>query len=343
MKRLILICAALVLVQAGLVLLTHFSGHSGALKPGQGVLLPLNTAEINELLLEDGAGHRLVLKKEKDRWLLPESGSFPADTVRVQELIERLAGMQRGWPEATTAEAASRFKVASDRFERKLSLRKDGDTLGTVYFGTSPGLRKVYLRVDNDPEIQTLALPQHELEVNVDNWIDTAILHLKSEQLTRAELPGLQLERTQDGLQPADLKADEEEVVKERRDALVKRLSRLTVTAILGSERKPEYGLDVPALRYTVQLDGGVTIEYLFGQPPKAVQGEGSQEPQTLSEQSYVLKVSNQEQLFRVDGWQVEEIKNATRAALVRAKVQKPLAGDLPAPPPPAVPEGEVK
>jgi len=342
MKRLILICAAVVLVQAGLVALTHFNGHSGALKPGQGVLLPLNTAEINELLLEDGAGQHVVLKKEKDRWLLPESGSFPADTVRVQELIERLAGMQRGWPEATTAEAANRFKVASDRFERKLILRKDGNTVGTVYFGTSPGLRKVYLRVDNDPDIQTLALPQHELEVNVDNWIDTAILHLKPEQLTRVELPGLQLERTQDGMQLADLKSDEE-VVKERRDALVKRLTRLTVTAILGPERKPEYGLDDPALRYTVQLDGGVTIDYLFGQPPKAVQGEGSQEPQALPEQSYVLKVSNQEQLFRVDGWQVEEIKNATRAALVRAKAQKPLAGDLPALPSPAVPEGEAK
>lgn len=342
MKRLILICAALVLVQAGLVVLTHFSGQSGALKPSQGVLLTLNSAEINELLLEDGAGHRLVLKKEKDRWLLPEAGSFPADTVRVQELIERLAGMQRGWPEATTAEAANRFKVAPDRFERKLSLRKDGNTLGTVYFGTSPGLRKVYLRVENDPEIQTLALPQHELEVKVDNWIDTAILHFKPEQITRVELPDLQLERTQDGLQPVDLNP-EEEVVKERRDALVKRLTGLTVTAILGSERKPEYGLDNPALRYTVQLDGGVTIDYMFGQQPKAVQGEGNQEPQAPPEQSYVLKVSNQEQLFRADGWQVEEIKNATRASLIRAKAQKTLPGDMPAPPIPAVPEGEAK
>jgi len=343
MKRLILICAALVLVQAGLVALTHFSGQSGAILPVQGVLLPLNAAEINELLLEDGAGRRLVLKKENDRWLLPEAGSFPADKVRVQELIERLAGMQRGWPEATTAEAASRFKVAPDRFERKLSLRKDGTTLGTVYFGTSPGLRKVYLRVDNDPEIQTLGLAQHELEVKVDNWIDTAILHLKPEQITRVELPGLHLERTQDGLQPVDLKADEEEVVKERRDALVKRLTGLTVTALLGSERKPEYGLDDPALRYTVQLDGGVTIDCLFGQPPKAEKAEVNDAPPSMGETSYVLKVSNQEQLFRVDGWQVEEIKNATRAALVRAKAQKPLPGDMPVPPSPAVPEGEAK
>jgi hypothetical protein len=46
-----------------------------------------------------------------------------------------------------------------------------------------------------------------------------------------------------------------------------------------------------------------------------------------MAENASVLKVSNQDQLFRVDGWQMEEIKSATRAALVRTKVQKPADG----------------
>jgi hypothetical protein len=326
MKRLILICAVLVLAQAGLVVLTHFVRHADDTQTGKGPLLKLTASEVNELLLEDGDGRKLRLKKETGKWILPESGSFPADSVRVQGLIERLAGLQRGWPEATTTEAATRFKVAPDRFERKLSLGKDGKSLATVYFGASPGLRKIYLRVDGDVEIQTLALPQHELEVKADNWIDTGLLRLKPEQITRVELPGLQLERTQEGLQPADLKP-EEELVKDRRDLLVKRLAGLTVSALLGGENKPEYGLDNPALRYTVELDGGVTIDYLFRQLPKTEQGEGKEGALPMAENSSVLKVSNQEQLFRVDGWQLEEIKSATRAALVRAKAQKPADG----------------
>jgi len=328
MKRLIVIGAVLLLVQTGLLVATHLAKYADTPRPGKGPLLSLNAAEVNEVLLEDGEGHHLALKKDQDRWRLPEAGSFPADAAKVQGLIERLASMQRGWPEATTAEAATRFKVAPDRYVRKLSLLKDGSALAIVYFGTSPGLRKIYLRGDNDPEIQTLALAPHELEVGADNWIDTTILRLKPEQITRIDLPDLHLERTPDGLQPADLQP-EEEVVKERRDALVKRLAGLTVTALLGSEAKPEYGLDHPALRVTVALDGGGTIDYLFGQPPKAEQADGQEAPPLPTEQSFVLKVSNQEQVFRVDGWQVEEIRRANRASLVRAKAQA--AADKPA------------
>jgi hypothetical protein len=338
MKRLILICAVLVLAQSGLAVLTHFYRQDDQSRADKGPLLAVNAAEVNELRLEDGEGRTLLLKKEKERWMLPESGSFPADTDRVQGLINRLAGMERGWPEATTTEAAGRFKVAADRFERKLTLARDGKPLAGVYFGTSPGLRKIYMRVDGDNEIQSLALPQHELEVSADNWIDTTVLRLKPEQVARVELPGLHLERTPAGLQPTDLKPDEE-VVGERRDLLVKQLTGLTITAILGAETKPEYGLDTPVLRYSVQLEGGTTIDYLFGQPPQPEKAAGTEASQPMAETPFVLKVSNQEQLFRVDGWQVEEIRNATRAALVRAKVQEPAADQVPAASPAPVQE----
>jgi hypothetical protein len=188
-------------------------------------------------------------------------------------------------------------------------------------------LRKVYLRADKDADIQAMPLAPNELELQVDNWIDASVLRLKPEQVTRVDLPNLHLARTQDGLQPADLKP-EEELIKERRDALVKRLTGLSISAILGKESKPEYGLDTPVLRYTVELEGGVKIDYLVGQPPKPEEKatpEAAQPPQP-ADNSYVIKASNQEQLLRVDGWQIEELKNAARASLVRTKAQQPAA-----------------
>jgi len=337
MKRLIWFLLILLLAQIGLVATIRFTDRTGTERTEKGVLLDFKATDINEVLLEDGEGHHLALKKDKDRWFLPEAGLFPADTARVQDLIDRLAGMhmQRGWPEAATAEAAARFKVAPDKYVRKLNLLKDGTAQAIVYFGASPGLRKIYLRADNDPEIQSMSLSQHDLEVRVDSWIDPTVLQLKPERIKRIELPGLRLERGQDGgLQPSDL-APDEEVVGELRDALVNRLAGLMVTGLLGTEARPEYGLHPPGLQYTVELDNGTVVEYLFGQPPKpATPAEKDAAPMPPADPPLVLKVSNQEQLFKVDGWQMDELKNAARSSLVRTKAPISAAPPEPSPAP---------
>jgi hypothetical protein len=329
MKRLIAGCLFLVLVQIGLVAATHLMNRTETAPSGAGLLLAFHAADIDEVLLEDGEGRHLALKKDKGRWLLPEAGSFPADTDRVQSLIDRLAAMERGWPEASTLEAAVRFKVAEDRYVRKLNLLKSGTAQAIVYLGTSPGLRKMYLRAENDPEIHTLALRQHELDVKTDRWIDTGILHLAPERIKRIELPGLLLEQGPDGLQPSDLKPGEE-VIKQRRDSLVKRLAELTITSILGMKAEPEYGLAEPVFRCTVEFDNGAIVEYVFGQSPKTsksaqpAEKDGAGLPPESAARSFVLKVSGQEQLFLVDGWPVDELHNATRSSLVRAKPAQP-------------------
>ena len=322
MKRLIWFFLIVLLVQIGLVATTRFTDRTG--RSEKGSLLAFAAADINEVLLEDGEGHHLALRKDKDRWLLPEAGSFPADSTRVQDLIDRLASMERGWPEAATVEAATRFKVAPDQYVRKLNLLKDGTAQAIFYFGASPGLRKLYFRADNDPEIHSLSLSQHDLEVKADSWIDSRILQFKPEQIKRIELPGLRLERGQDGLQPSDLASDEE-VITERLDALVNRLAGLIVTGLLGTEVKPEYGLHPPVLKCTVELDNGAMVEYLFGQPPKSATPTGKDAPPMVPvDQWLALKVSNQEQLLKVDDWQVDELKNAARSSLVRARTVQP-------------------
>lgn len=323
MKRWMTLGILVLLVQVGLTVATHSVRHADDIKSGKGPLLKLTGAEVNEAVLEDGEGRRLTLRKEQGKWLLPDIGSFPADTAKVQGLIDRLAGLQRGWPEATTVEAAGRFKVAADRFERKLSLRKDGTLLGTVFFGTSAGLRKSYIRVDGDNDIQTLTIAQHELDVKSEVWIDTGILRLKPEKVVRVNLPGLCLERGSDGLQPADITVSEE-VIKDRRDQLVKQLTGLTISGLLGTVEKPEYGLEQPVLRYTVDLDGGTAIDYTFGQERKPGQAGSQEGALPEAEQALVLKVSNQTQLFRLDNWQIEEIRKATRASLVHTREQQP-------------------
>lgn len=337
MKRWIVVCAILVLAQVGLTVWTNLAHRGSGSPTAKGPLLAVQGARIDGLILEDAQGKKLELRKAGDHWILPGSGGFPADFGRVQDLVGKLAALQRTWPEATTTEAATRFRVAPDRFERKLTLLQQGKSMAMVYFGTSPGLRKLYFRVDKDPEIHALAIASQDLETKADNWIDTTVLHLKPEQVVAVHLPGLDLQRTKEGLQPVALH-EGEELIREQRDHLVSRLTGLSISAVLGKEAKPEYGLDNPALQYSVELENSPTITYTFGQPPKksaalpAGTGTGAQQTPLPADNGLVLKVSNQEQLLRVDGWQVDELKKATRATLIRSKAAKtPIPASTPA------------
>ena len=67
MKRWIYVCAIVALAQAGLAVWTNVARHAGETQANKGPLLNLKAAEVNELLLEDGQGRKLTLKKEADR------------------------------------------------------------------------------------------------------------------------------------------------------------------------------------------------------------------------------------------------------------------------------------
>ncbi|WP_448872977.1 DUF4340 domain-containing protein [Desulfobulbus propionicus] len=345
MKRWIIVCSLLVLAQAGLTVWTHWGHRGSGPQSAKGSLLAVQAASINGLVLEDDDGHKLELNRVKEQWVLPGSGNFPADAIRVQELIDKLVNLQRGWPEATTSEAATRFKVAPENFAHRFTLLENGKPLNVVYFGASPGLRRLYLRLDKDPEIHSLAIAAHDLDTKADAWIDTRVLHLKADQVARVHLPGVELEQGKDGLQPVDLQ-EGEELNKDRRDSLVNRLTGLSISALLGKEAKPEYGLGHPALEYGIELKDGTRISYLFGQAPKPVETKGAGTP-PVTDNSFVLKVSTQEQLFRVAGWQVEELKKANRADLVKTRAmaapasqatetKQPAASSGPQPPQPS-------
>lgn len=328
MKRWIVLCAVLVLVQIGLTVATHLNGRGNEVKAAKGPLLSLQGVTIDGLLLEDDKGQQLRVQKIKDRWVLPASDNFPADSTHIEGLLEKLTKLQRGWPEATTAEAASRFKVTENGFVHKMTLLQDDKPASVVYFGTSPGLRKLYLRANKDVEIHSLATTSQELDTKVEHWIDTTALYLKPEHIMRVDLPGLVLKRSKDGLQPEGLQ-EGEEVIKDRLEALLDRLAHLSIINVLGKESKSEYGMSAPALQYTVELEGGTTVTYAFGQPPKpaTVEGKGQDvtnagEPPALANK-VVLKVSTQEQFLQVDGWQVDELKRANRASMIKATTKE--------------------
>ena len=332
MKRLIIACLVVLAVQMGLTVWSHWPKTEEGITASKGPLMHFTPAVINELLIEDGEKHSLVVKKNEERWVIPDQGGCPADAARIQALLERLAALQRGWPEASTTEAATRFQVAAEKFAYRLTLRQDGNEQAKVYLGTSPGLRKLYLRKDGDKEILAMAITPQELDLKTDNWIDTKMLQLDPAKIKRLVLPEVTLVKQGQELLPEGL-GEQEEVVKDQRDNLMKTAAGLTVRGLAGQERKPAFRLDAPLLRYSIELEDGKTVEYTAGRevrPQEKTPADGTAPP---PEPATVVQVSGQQQLFQVDGWQIDALLKANRAGLIRAKTASTPAAQKATPP----------
>lgn len=314
MKKGLFICSVLVVVQLAVTMLVYQRARQEDRTVQTGPLLTMDVAAVQVLELEDRDGRSLVVQKEQGGWLLPALADLPADGPRIQRLLERIGTVQRGWPEATTAEAALRFRVADDQFERKLTLHGKDGTREVWYFGVSPGLRRLYFRVDGDQEIHSLQVLAHELEVLADAWIDASLLHVEADQVERVELPGLTLVRGAAGLQPNDL-SQQEDVIRDRLDTFIGHLTGLTVTGVLGSESKAGFDLDDSFFSYRLVLADDSDRGYTLYRP---VIGEQEEEEAIGADSNPILQVSGYEQLFRVAAWQVEDITGISREDLVR-------------------------
>jgi hypothetical protein len=274
-------------------------------------LLSFDAGAVDRIRIDGDADTHVVLHKQDNQWRLPGLHDFPADQGNVKHLLERLAQLKKGWPLATTAGAAKHFKVAETSFERKLTLSQSEKPLATLYVGTSPGFRKVHVRLPDKDDIYAVEFNTYEVGVKPEDWIDKAILTHPAKDIQRVELPGVTLQQQDDKLEVVGL-AEDEETVKDEAKRLLDRIAGLNIRAVLDSDNTSNHAQDKPELRYTLALKSGATETYVFTKPKDA--------------DYYVLKASPRDESFQVNTWSVDQIKGVTRDKLVRKKAKAPEA-----------------
>ncbi len=321
MQKKIGMLAVLLAVQLVLAVAMSFTGPSLEAHRPDTALLDLDGRTPDRLTLDGPDKQEVVLARKGDGWVLPGTGDFPADKTKVNRLLDELKGLKRGLAVATTEAAQKRFKVSDDAFERRVKLALNDETLATLYFGTSPGMRQVSARTAKDKAVYTTEFGIYDAPVKPEDWEDKSVLKVPSDEigsiilqtltLTR-EAKGPASEAAKDGQLKTAAQAtwgaehlqDGETVNQAKADALVQAVSALTVDSVLGREDKPEYGLEAPALAFSVQRKGGGTIEYRLGKREK--------------EKDYVLKVSTRPEYFRLPDYTGEAlVKAAGREQLV--------------------------
>ncbi|NGZ97651.1 MAG: hypothetical protein CV089_16280 [Nitrospira sp. WS110] len=288
-------------------------------QPGAAPLLAVSRDQINRIVLEGPEHTKVVLVKDEETWLLPELEKFPADSNRVNAMLERVTNPKTGAPIATTAGAKARFKVDDEAFERRITLAENDKTLGTLYLGSSPGLRRSYVRAGGEDAIFSLELAAYEVPVQLADWEDKTILRLPKNDITALEVAGLRLEQSaQPASSPQGKQTDNQphsavsplaweakgleagrhlELKSDAVDKLVRLLADLTFDKVLGREVNREYGLEKPSLTITLTRKTGDTVTYLLGKNPK--------------KEEYTLKVSNRPEYFRLPSYQATALLEA--------------------------------
>ena len=296
-QRWIPVLVALLAVQLLLGLWLWSAGEEAT--PARSKLLAFDHKAVDVIEISDGAGRTLWLNKTAEGWRLPGHFDFPAAAFRVDALLDRLAGLRPGLAVATSAEAAGRFRVAKDGFERRIRLLAGDKVLAELYLGDAAGPRYAYGRAAGETAIHQLAFTAPDADTGAGEWTDKTYLHRDTEGLVRVTVGDIRLERQGDAWKPAGL-AEGEQSDADAAAALVQHLATLNFMAVAGRKEPPPKGK--PLLDAQLVYQDGRQVDFRFIDP-----GQGG-DP--------LLLVSDRDHVLRIGSYAVKPLLEAGREAL---------------------------
>lgn len=262
MKRTQLILAILLTVQIILSAVVFWPRPTTA---GGAALFPdLNVADITALTLENSSG-TLTLRSVDGAWVLPDAGNYPALADTIMPVLEKLTQLNTAQLVARTAVAHQQLQVAADDYALKLTFETAAGAQ-TLYLGTSAGAGATHVRVDGQADVYLAQnLNIWDLSPDAAAWIDTGYVNVPANSITQVTVQNAQgevtLVRDEQALwrlPGADLNQipDQSKI-----SEMLTRLAALTITAPLGTQTVPEYGLEHPTAVITLTTpDNTITL-----------------------------------------------------------------------------------
>ena len=135
-------------------------------------LLSLNADDVDEIVVQ-GDESSVTVTRSETGWQVE---SLPADSAKVDELVNTFADLSAPWPVATSASSAQRFEVADANYQRRIAFRNNSEDNAVVYLGTSPGYQRVHARVDGSDEVYAVSFSNFKAPTKLDDWLDKSLL-----------------------------------------------------------------------------------------------------------------------------------------------------------------------
>jgi hypothetical protein len=258
----------------------------------QTVLLDFDPQKVSRVTIVGEDGEQALLSKSGETWQLPDYHQLPVDAGKLQRMLDSLASTRSGWPVASTSDGRERFKVGDDNFNKKVVLGSGEEALKTLYIGTSPGYRQLYVRRDGEDAVYEVKLDNYEISPRNSDWLQATLLRPGGD-IAALRGPGFELQKTAGKWQVA---SGSGEVVSDELDKVTGVLTRLRVIAAAD---KPAVDAD-----YQLKVDAGdKKFTYRFFKD---------------GDKRYVTR-NDYEQAFEMNKPDYDRIVAATAKQLVRA------------------------
>jgi len=278
---------------------------------GEPLFVDLEAGDITLLALEDAAGNLTRLAQVEGGWVLPEADNYPAKTNDVVSFLDRLLALRTDRLVTRGDASHRRLGVSPDEFVRRISFQTGGGEEQTVYLGTAPRFGSVHFRLGGQSETYlTSELATHDAAATISTWVDLTYQRLEQEDVQRFTLENgggtFVFERVDEDLWVLlDLDEDETLDLAAVRGVL-RRAASVTMRSPLGRDVRPEYGMDAPAARVTMELDD-TTVTILVG-------------AKDAEDASYVVKSSESEYYVSVAETSVRQLVETGREDLLEQR-----------------------
>ncbi|MFY9640395.1 MAG: DUF4340 domain-containing protein [Rhodomicrobium sp.] len=304
MERLSFKLAAVLGFQLALALvLWSFSSDHTAFR-AKDPLLAFDPAKVDRIEIAENGASSVALVKEDGKWTIPSFASFPADGAKVTGFLTKLNALKKGWPVASSAEAAKRFKVAGDAYERKIVLKSGGNAIGEILLGTSPAFKQISARAGDDSHVYSVAFAEYEAGTRGDDWMDRTLLNIPQDQIVSIATGDVTLERKDGKFVLSGLvegqKPDETAIYR-----LVGALTYPVFDSVVGKGAEALAKVNEPNIEVTVKRTSGAPIVLKYKK--EAAGG------------AYVFASSATGFLFRASEAAIEPIAKAKHDALIEA------------------------
>ncbi len=267
-------------------------------------LLAFDPAKVDRIEIAEAGATPMALVKEDGKWTVPSFLGFPADGAKVSGLLTKLGDLKKGWPVASSAEAAKRFKVTDADYERRIVLKSGGSAVGEILLGTSPAFKQVSARASSDSHVYSVAFATYEAGTRGEDWLDRSSLNIPQDQIASIDVAGAILERKDGKFVLSGLEKDQ----KQDETATYRLIGALTFPAfdaVVGKGAEALAKVNDPSIVVTVKRTAGEPIVLKF--------------KKEASGGAYLFTSSANGFLFRASEAAMEPIAKAKRETLIEA------------------------